>query len=49
MIEVTLTLRGTPKAGPLGALFAKAMKPQVERGNRRSAQAFAELAARELG
>jgi len=46
--EVTLTLRGEPAAGPIGAVFARLMQGQVDRDNRRSVEAFAELAAREL-
>jgi carbon monoxide dehydrogenase subunit G len=45
---VTQTLRGTPSLGPLGAAFAALMKGQVDRDNRRSVEAFAELATREL-
>lgn len=47
--RVTQTLRGTPSLGPLGAAFAALMKGQVARDNRRSVEAFAELATRELG
>ena len=47
--RVTLTLRGEPALGPVGAGFARLMKGQVERDNRRSVEAFAELATRELG
>ena len=46
--EVTLTLRGEPALGPIGAVFARLMQGQVERDNRRSVEAFAELATREL-
>ena len=46
--EVTLTLRGEPALGPVGAVFARLMQGQVERDNRRSVEAFAELATREL-
>jgi carbon monoxide dehydrogenase subunit G len=46
--EVTLTLRGEPALGPIGAVFARLMEGQVERDNRRSVEAFAELATREL-
>ena len=46
---VTLTLRGEPALGPVGAVFARLMHGQVERDNRRSVEAFAELATRELG
>ena len=46
--EVTMTLRGRPAYGPIGALFARFMQGQVERDNRRSVEAFAELATREL-
>jgi hypothetical protein len=47
--RVTMTLRGTPALGPLGSVFAALMKGQVDRDNRRSVEAFAELATRELG
>jgi carbon monoxide dehydrogenase subunit G len=47
--RVTLTLRGEPALGPVGAVFARLMQGQVERDNRRSVEAFAELATRELG
>lgn len=47
--EVTLTLRGEPALGPVGAIFARLMQGQVDRDNRRSVEAFAELATRELG
>ena len=47
--EVTLTLRGEPAFGPVGAVFARLMQGQVDRDNRRSVEAFAELATRELG
>jgi hypothetical protein len=43
-----MTLRGTPSHGPVGALFARFMRGQVDRDNRRSVAAFAELAQREL-
>jgi carbon monoxide dehydrogenase subunit G len=46
--RVTLTLRGEPALGPVGAVFARLMQGQVERDNRRSVEAFAELATREL-
>ena len=46
--EVTVTLRGTSSAGPVGALFTRLMTGQLERDNRRSVQRLAELAAREL-
>jgi hypothetical protein len=46
--EITVTLRGTSSAGPLGALFVRLMSGQVERDNRRSVQRLAELAASEL-
>jgi carbon monoxide dehydrogenase subunit G len=46
--EMTLTLRGTSSGGPLGSLFVTLMKGQVDRENRRTVEAFAELAAREL-
>jgi uncharacterized protein YndB with AHSA1/START domain len=47
--EVTLTLQGEPALGPIGAGFARLMQGQVARDNRRSVEAFAELATRELG
>jgi carbon monoxide dehydrogenase subunit G len=47
--RVTMTLRGEPALGPVGAVFARIMHGQVERDNRRSVEAFAELATRELG
>jgi carbon monoxide dehydrogenase subunit G len=47
--EVTMTLQGEPALGPLGAVFARLMQGQVDRDNRRSVEAFAELATRELG
>jgi carbon monoxide dehydrogenase subunit G len=43
--EVTITLRGSSSAGPLGALFLRLMSGQVERDNRRSVQRLAELAS----
>jgi carbon monoxide dehydrogenase subunit G len=46
--EVTITLRGEPALGLIGAVFARVMQGQVERDNRRSVEAFAELATREL-
>jgi carbon monoxide dehydrogenase subunit G len=47
--RVTQTLRGEPALGPIGAVFARLMKGQVDRDNRRSVEDFAELATRELG
>ncbi len=47
--RVTLTLRGEPAFGPIGSTFAALMRGQVERDNRHSVEAFAELATRELG
>jgi carbon monoxide dehydrogenase subunit G len=47
--RVTMTLRGEPSMGPVGAVFARLMQGQVDRDNRSSVEAFAELAARELG
>ncbi len=44
--EFTISLRATSAGGPIGALFARAMAPQVERDNRRSAENFTRLAAR---
>jgi carbon monoxide dehydrogenase subunit G len=46
--RVSLTLRGEPAMGPLGAGFAALMRRQVDRNNRRTVEAFAELATREL-
>ena len=46
---VTITLRGEPSLGPLGAAFATLRKGQVTRDNRSTVAAFAELATRELG
>jgi hypothetical protein len=43
-----MTLRGEPALGPIGGLFARVMQGQVDRDNRRSVEAFAELATREL-
>lgn len=47
--RVTITLQGEPSMGPLGAGFAALMRGQVDRDNRRSVEAFAELATREFG
>jgi uncharacterized protein YndB with AHSA1/START domain len=47
--RVTISLRGEPALGPLGAGFAALMRGQVDRDNRRTVEAFAELATRELG
>jgi len=47
--RVAMTLRGEPALGPVGAVFARLMQGQVERDNRRSVEAFSELATRELG
>jgi carbon monoxide dehydrogenase subunit G len=47
--EVTITLQGEPALGPIGAVFARLMQGQVARDNRRTVEAFAELATRELG
>jgi carbon monoxide dehydrogenase subunit G len=46
--RVTITLRGEPALGPVGAAFARLMKGQVDRDNRRSVEALGELATREL-
>jgi carbon monoxide dehydrogenase subunit G len=46
--RVTLTLHGKPALGPIGSAFAALMGGQVDRDNRRSVEAFAELARREL-
>lgn len=47
--RVTMTLRGEPAIGPIGAVFARLMRGQVDRDNRRTVEAFAELVGRELG
>ena len=47
--RVTITLRGKPAMGPVGAVFARVMQGQVDRDNRRSVEALAELVTRELG
>jgi carbon monoxide dehydrogenase subunit G len=47
--EVSITLQGEPALGPIGAVFARLMQGQVARDNRRTVEAFAELATRELG
>jgi carbon monoxide dehydrogenase subunit G len=47
--RVTITLRGEPAMGPIGAVFARLMSGQVDRDNRRSVEAFAALATRKLG
>jgi uncharacterized protein YndB with AHSA1/START domain len=47
--RVTITLRGQPAFGPVGAAFARLMHGQVDHDNRSSVEAFAELATRELG
>jgi carbon monoxide dehydrogenase subunit G len=47
--RVAITLRGEPAYGAFGAAFARLMQGQVDRDNRRSVEAFAELATRELG
>jgi hypothetical protein len=39
----TVTLRGEPK-GPLGGLVGRMMRPGIVRDNRRTVEAFAELA-----
>ena len=46
--RLSLSLRGEPAMGPLGAGFAALMGRQVDRDNRRTVEAFAELATREL-
>jgi carbon monoxide dehydrogenase subunit G len=46
--EVTMTLRGKPALGPVGAVFARLMQGQVARDNRKSVESLAALAAREL-
>jgi hypothetical protein len=43
---VTLILRGE-MSGPLGGLFGKAMRPGVERDNRRTLEQFVDLVGRE--
>ena len=47
--RVTITLSGQPSLGPVGGVFARLMQGQVDRDNRSSVEAFAELATRELG
>jgi uncharacterized protein YndB with AHSA1/START domain len=47
--RMTITLRGEPALGPIGSVFATLMRGQVERDNRSTVEAFAELATRELG
>jgi len=42
----TLTLHGAPALGPVGALADRLMRSTVERDNRRSLQALAELVER---
>ena len=44
--RVTLTLEGAPSHGPLGAAFARLMRGQVDRDNRKTIENFAALAAR---
>jgi uncharacterized protein YndB with AHSA1/START domain len=43
----TLTLRYTPRFGPIGALINRAVRGSITRSQQRSAQAFATLATRE--
>ena len=43
----TLTVRYTPKFGPIGALIDRAVRGSITRSQQRSAKAFAELVARE--
>jgi uncharacterized protein YndB with AHSA1/START domain len=43
----TLTVRYTPKFGPIGALIDRAVRGSITRSQQRSANAFAELVARE--
>ena len=46
--EVTQTLRAVSAAGPVGALFLRALRGQTDRDNRKSFENFAEIARREL-
>lgn len=45
--RVTFTLEGDTSLGPVGALFGKLMRPQIEKDNRKSLDSFAELAIAE--
>jgi uncharacterized protein YndB with AHSA1/START domain len=45
--EFTLTVRYTPRFGPVGALIDRAVRGSIARSQQRSAQAFAALVARE--
>jgi hypothetical protein len=47
--RVAITLRREPTMGPIGSVFTRLVRGQVDRDNRRSVEAFAELATRELG
>jgi hypothetical protein len=47
--RLEVTLRAEPALGPIGAVFTRLMSARVERDHRRSVEAFAELASRELG
>lgn len=44
---VTLTVRYTPRFGPIGALIDRAVRGSITRSQRRSARAFAALVAHE--
>ena len=45
--RVTFTLEGAPSLGPLGVVFAKLMRSQVDKDNRKTLDNFAELAIAE--
>jgi len=45
--RVTFALEGEPALGPLGAAFARLMRSQVEKDNRRTLDNFAELVVAE--
>jgi carbon monoxide dehydrogenase subunit G len=46
---LTITLRGEPAKGPLGAAFLRAMRASAAKDNERTVAAFAALVAREAG
>jgi hypothetical protein len=45
--DFTLTVRYTPRFGPIGALIDRAVRGSITRSQQRSAQAFAALVTRE--
>jgi hypothetical protein len=45
--DFTLTVRYTPRFGPVGALIDRAIRGSITRSQQRSARAFAALVARE--